>query len=89
MRVARRAVVSGRVQGVGFRYACERQAAVHDVGGWARNEDDGTVAVHLEGEEDDVDALVAWLHEGPRLAEVESVEVHPAEPEYPAGFFTR
>lgn len=88
MRVARRAVVRGHVQGVGYRYACQRRAEASGVTGWARNHDDGTVEVHLEGEEDAVERLLAWLHEGPRLAEVDSVETRTAEPEHPVGFYT-
>jgi DNA ligase D-like protein (predicted 3'-phosphoesterase) len=79
--VAIRAVVSGRVQAVGFRDATLRRA--HDLGlmGWVRNADDGSVLVHAEGEEVAVDELVAFLEEGPRGAAVAGVEVERLKPE--------
>ena len=70
-----RATVRGSVQGVGFREAAVREAGELGVLGWVRNEDDGTVVVQAEGPEEAVDALVEWLGEGPRGAEVEEVEV--------------
>ncbi|HVW48210.1 MAG TPA: DNA polymerase ligase N-terminal domain-containing protein [Solirubrobacterales bacterium] len=70
-----RAAVRGRVQGIGFRYATVERAHELGVLGWVRNEDDGTVLVHAEGPEEAVDALVAWLGEGPPGAAVEEVEV--------------
>jgi len=75
MAQAIRATVHGRVQGVGFRDATVRRA--HDLGvlGWVRNADDGTVAVHAEGEDAAVDALLAFLRDGPRGAGVERVDV--------------
>jgi DNA ligase D-like protein (predicted 3'-phosphoesterase) len=79
--VAIRAMVSGRVQAVGFREATVRRA--HDLGlmGWVRNADDGAVLVHAEGEEAAVDELVAFLEEGPRGAAVAGVEVERLKPE--------
>ena len=70
-----RATVRGSVQGVGFREAAVRKAGEVGVLGWVRNEDDGTVVVQAEGSEEAVDAMVGWLGEGPRGAEVEEVEV--------------
>ena len=73
--IRRRVRVSGRVQGVWFRASAEREAAMRRVGGFARNEPDGSVLVELEGEEADVDAVVAWCRVGPPRAEVRAVEV--------------
>ena len=70
--------VTGRVQGVSFRAYAEDEARRLGVTGWIRNEPDGSVAGHLEGDEETVDAMVAWLREGPRLASVEHVDVVPA-----------
>ncbi|WP_152815407.1 acylphosphatase [Georgenia subflava] len=84
--IRRRVVVHGRVQGVGFRYACEVQAGRLGVGGRVRNLDDGTVEAVVEGDDVAVDALIAWLHQGPRHAEVTRVEVHDEEPEGLSGF---
>lgn len=71
-----RAVVRGRVQGVGFRDATVRRAAELGVLGWIRNSDDGhDVQVHAEGAVRAVDGLVAFLREGPRAARVTEVAV--------------
>lgn len=70
-----RAIVSGMVQGVGFREATRWRARELGVLGWVRNEDDGTVAVHAEGEPGAVEQLVASLRKGPRGADVRGVEV--------------
>lgn len=80
MTVARRALVSGRVQGVGFRYSCIAEARRIGVVGWVRNLVDGRVEAHVEGDDGKVDALIAWLHEGPPFARVESVEVSDTDP---------
>jgi acylphosphatase len=71
--------VAGRVQGVSFRYSAEREADRLGVAGWVRNEPDGSVAAHVEGDPGAVDAFVRWCHEGPRLAYVERVDVRPAD----------
>lgn len=70
-----RAVVKGRVQAVGFRDATVRAARKAGVLGWVRNADDGTVLVHAEGSGAAVEALLAFLEEGPPGAVVEAVEV--------------
>ncbi|MGN6187425.1 MAG: acylphosphatase [Conexibacter sp.] len=70
-----RAVVRGRVQGVGFRDATVRRAQALGVSGWVRNGADGEVLVHAEGEADAVAALEAFLREGPRGARVSEVTV--------------
>jgi len=67
--------VRGRVQGVSFRAYAEEQARHLGVTGWVRNEPDGSVAGHFEGEPDAVDAMVDWCRTGPRLARVEAVDV--------------
>ena len=80
-KVAVRAVVRGRVQGVGFRDATVGEARRRGVLGWVRNADDGAVAVHAEGPPVAVDELVEFLREGPPPARVEEVELEPAKPE--------
>ncbi len=67
------AVVTGRVQGVGFRYTTVDQARRLGVCGWVRNQADGSVEVELEGERAGVEALVRFLHRGPAGARVEDV----------------
>jgi acylphosphatase len=71
--------VKGRVQGVSFRYYLDREARRHGVSGWVRNEPDGSVAAHFEGDDGAVDALVEWCRSGPPLAHVQHVAVRPAQ----------
>lgn len=75
-------VVSGRVQGVAFRASCQRQAVALDLRGWVRNRWDGAVEALFEGAPAAVNAMVAWCHDGPPMAQVTSVEVMDA-PEAP------
>jgi acylphosphatase len=74
------ALVSGRVQGVGFRYSACREAQALGLSGWIRNTDDGEVEVHAEGERSSLDSFAAWLHEGPPGAFVTSVDISPCLP---------
>jgi DNA ligase D-like protein (predicted 3'-phosphoesterase) len=76
-----RAVVSGTVQGVGFREEIRRLGARLGVLGWVRNVDDGTVAVHAEGPSAAIDELVRFLADGPRGAHVSDVAVERARVE--------
>jgi acylphosphatase len=71
---ARRWLVSGRVQGVGFRYFVQTKATELAVEGWTRNLDDGRVEVYAVGAVEKLIDLAAALHIGPRMAEVRSVE---------------
>jgi acylphosphatase len=66
--------LSGRVQGVGFRYACCRQAQALGLTGWTRNCPDGSVEIVAEGTADALAALRAWCGQGPRGALVERME---------------
>jgi acylphosphatase len=67
--------VSGRVQGVTYRASTQRAALQHGVTGWVRNRRDRRVEARFEGPPADVDALLAWCHDGPELARVTDVEV--------------
>ncbi|KXA92991.1 acylphosphatase [candidate division MSBL1 archaeon SCGC-AAA259E19] len=69
-------LVSGRVQGVFFRATTKEEARKREVNGWVRNLPDGRVEAVFEGEEDDVEEMVDFCHEGSRAAEVEDVEVN-------------
>ncbi|HLX46309.1 MAG TPA: acylphosphatase [Bryobacteraceae bacterium] len=73
--MARRYVISGRVQGVGFRYFAERAAKELGVTGWARNLDDGSVEVHANGTRAALDDFEGRLRSGPSFAEVRGFEV--------------
>jgi acylphosphatase len=72
----KRVLVHGRVQGVGFRAAVQRAASSRGLAGWVRNRSDGSVEAVFEGDHDAVESLVRLCRDGPRLAEVEHVEVH-------------
>ena len=65
--------VTGHVQGVWYRESCRRTATALGVGGWIRNEHDGSVAAVVEGEEVDVRRLLDWMRTGPRHAVVTDV----------------
>ena len=82
----RRVVVHGFVQGVGFRFAVEREARSRGVAGWVRNRPEGTVEAVFEGGREDVETLVCFCRRGPRGAEVERVDVAAESAEGLAGF---
>jgi len=67
--------ITGRVQGVGFRNFTRRRARRLDVTGWVRNEPDGSVRLEAEGPADALESLVEAVHQGPRMARVEDVDV--------------
>lgn len=74
----RRYVVTGRVQGVGFRWFVEREAARSGVTGWVRNREDGSVEVMATGTREQHSTLRRVLQQGPRAARVEAVRESPA-----------
>ena len=73
-RVARKFIVSGAVQGVGFRFFAQRAAARHQVVGYVKNLDDGRVEAMAEGTPHTVEAFKHELATGPRFATVEHLE---------------
>jgi acylphosphatase len=77
---ARRYVVRGRVQGVGFRWFVEREAHILGIVGWVRNNHDGGVEVLAQGTRDQLLGLRSRLREGPRAARVDNVEESGAQP---------
>ncbi len=78
--IARRAVVSGRVQGVGFRFFAERAAREAGVKGWVRNRPDGTVETMVEGEQAAVDDYLDRLRKGPLGSRVAGVAIEDVSP---------
>jgi acylphosphatase len=76
-----RVIVRGHVQGVFFRAETRDRAASLGLGGWVRNNPDGTVEAAFEGDRDRVESMVAWCGRGPSLARVEDVEVAWEEPQ--------
>ena len=82
-----RARVTGRVQGVGFRWSAVREARRLGLRGWVRNADDGSVEVEAEGASPQLEDFLAWLRRGPAGAFVSDVEVHPVAPDGARGDF--
>ena len=80
MIVARRYLISGRVQGVGFRYFTEATAAREGILGWVRNTPDGRVEVVAEGDAEALERFERSLRHGPRGARVERVDVDDTSP---------
>ncbi len=73
--------ITGRVQGVGFRAAAVRQAHLLGVTGWVRNAADGSVEALIQGEPEQVDQMLSWLHRGPPSAKVAEVKHNPNDTE--------
>jgi acylphosphatase len=90
MIVARRYLIGGRVQGVGFRLFAQEAAAIEGVHGHVRNLPDGRVEALVEGDQASVDRVEMKLRRGPAGARVETFDVEPASPSYRAtGFAIR
>lgn len=81
--------ITGRVQGVFFRKTTEEKAEDVAVDGWVRNLDDGRVEAVFEGDEDAVEAMIDFCHEGPNRAAVTDVDVSYETPEGIDGFQIR
>ena len=75
MTEARRPVISGIVQGVGFRYGMAAQARLLGVAGWVRNRRDGSVEAMVCGDAEQLAAMIAWARHGPAGADVAHVAV--------------
>lgn len=88
-KVARRYIVRGRVQGVGFRYFVEKQAVSLGINGYVRNLDDGTVETYAIGTAEQLSELVGILWKGPRSAIVRGVDEKEAAVEADSEFRTR
>lgn len=68
-------VVTGSVQGVGYRYTMRHVAQREGVAGWVRNLADGRVEAEIEGADAAVDAVLAWMAEGPPGGRVTGAQV--------------
>jgi acylphosphatase len=88
-RMARRFIVSGRVQGVGFRYFVQCQAQALGLAGWVRNLPDGRVEAFMEGLLAQLEQIEELLREGPSTSRVESVESSEAAPSLATDFVIR
>ena len=81
--------VTGRVQGVSYRANTRDAARDAGVDGWVKNLDDGRVEAVFEGEEESVERMVEWCHEGSPAADVEGVAAEYGDPEGLSGFEVR
>jgi acylphosphatase len=84
--------IVGRVQGVGYRAALQREALRRGLRGWVRNRTDGSVEAVLHGPGDACDQVLAWARRGPpaaRVAAVQASAIAPASSDLPAGFECR
>ena len=87
-RTAKRLLITGRVQGVGFRFYLQRKARELGLAGWVRNCRDGSVEAVIQGSAEAVDTMIAWARRGPASAVVAGVQVTDATGDY-AAFETR
>ena len=79
MTEVRHLVITGLVQGIGFRYSMAAQARALGVGGWVRNRRDGSVEAMVAGTSEHVAAMIAWSRVGPAGAAVDHVAVELGE----------
>lgn len=80
--MAKRLLIEGLVQGVGYRYAFAERAAALGLAGWVRNRSSGAVEACVHGPADAVQSIIDWSHKGPSAARVSRVQV--AEDDEPA-----
>ena len=86
---AKRWIVRGTVQGVGFRYFVQREATSLGLKGWVRNLDSGEVEVYASGSEKELKQLAAALHRGPAMAAVRGIDEREEVVQNLAGFSVR
>lgn len=89
MRIARKFIVSGRVQGVGFRYFAQDAAQRDGLHGYVLNRDDGTVEAVAEGDSEAVERFERAIRRGPSRARVENVVIDEINPGQDRGFHIR
>jgi acylphosphatase len=88
--ITRHLRITGRVQGIGYRWNMAQQASALGLRGWVRNRLDGSVEALACGPADAVRALIEWAQRGPELARVDGVVVTEVEDEnFPSGFEQR
>ena len=75
MKIAKRVIISGRVQGVFFRANTKQKAEQLGITGWVRNTSDGKVEAIFEGDENSVKEMISWCRHGPSLARVDNINI--------------
>jgi acylphosphatase len=73
--------ITGKVQGVGFRYYCTQQAQNLGLKGWVRNLPDGRVEGVFEGDRSQIQSILDWCHQGPSSSVVKDVTIEYEQPE--------
>lgn len=73
-------VISGRVQGVGFRYFVEHKAIECNISGWVKNTPDGKVEIEATGEPENLNIFIDWMKIGPTRAIIKTVSVSEITP---------
>ena len=76
-----RVLVSGRVQGVGYRYSTREKAIALNIAGWVRNLPDGRVEAMIQGEAHPIDSMMKWFYEGPPAAKVTGIKTEQQSPQ--------
>lgn len=82
MRLRRRYVIIGRVQGVGFRFFTQAAAAREGVYGWVRNVPDGNVEIEAEGEAEAIERFEHRIRQGPRGARIDILDASDSVPSH-------
>lgn len=77
MQIAYNLFISGKVQGVNYRYYTLMKAHQLNIAGWVKNAENGTVIAHIQGEHEDVLQFIEWCKRGPAAAEVHEVKYEP------------
>ena len=72
--------ISGRVQGVGFRWSVTKEAMIWGITGFVKNLSDGSVYIEAEGYKEQLDAFVEWCRKGPGRSVVKSIRVESSPP---------
>ncbi|HZO00771.1 MAG TPA: acylphosphatase [Burkholderiales bacterium] len=85
--ITQRLRITGRVQGVGFRYALQHQARRLGLAGWVRNRADGSVEALAHGAPQALAALAAWARRGPPAAQVTGLQIEDTQEQVPYGLF--
>lgn len=82
MKTIKHLRISGRVQGVGYRYYMARAAREYGVTGWVRNRTDGSVEAVICGTPEAIELMIVWARRGPDRAAVTQVEINEGSGEY-------